>query len=504
MTKHKIILLFLVSFFLIINSSYGQEESVVKLKPILGQGYLVLNKTNYPSVDHWEVDIIKRSHGEGEYQDEIIQSEELPQNRNYMFIPVDYRRQSTAVNYLVNIRGVTINGEVIVVNNRVQLNDRNGPSHIAQRTDGSLPAQMQCEVTCVSGTYAYAIAQYKFPHLPTTHLVFEQALRAFDEDAQIANAFYYYNNVQCDPLENDCIGPLTNSNQVNYFNPAGQQLSGNVYAREKGLGQWDGLNLVSNQLSNTTICTPNYSINNAINLLVGNLTTDSSLNDPPLKCVSANTIGNGGNGGNDGNDGNDGSTGGGPRNIDVVGDFFDSFCVDDNGFPSSDDRCDFNEIGGDLLDPISEILIYDLNTDNPPTIFNVIEDPSNLSFNLEPGLYSFAFAFKDGDFLQGIKEFKREFSYKVTNEESSLITINIFPTPIVENQFWITMVPQATTSFKYELRDANGRLLVDKTFEVEEGNNVEELINEIEIPRGLLFHVFRFQDGSIKTIKSFK
>ncbi len=500
MKKNKL-LLALITFCLISAFAFSQEENIVRLKPILGQGYLVFNKTNYPNVDHWDVDIIKRSHGEGEYQDRIIEREELPQNINYMFIPVDYRRQSTAVNYLVNVRGVSSNGQTIVANNRVQLNDNNGPSFIEQRTDGSLPAQRECEVTCVSGTYAYAIAQYSFPHLPTTHLVFEQALRAFDPQDQVANAFYYYNNVPCHPSDPDCIGPLANSNQVDYYLPAGIiPLTGNVYARKKGLGIWDGLTLVTNQLSSpATICSPNYSINSAINALVGSLNSSSSLNGLVLECVLANNNGNGGNGGDDGNDGTIG--GGGPRNVDVIGDFFDSFCLDENGFPRT---CEDPMVGGDVLDPISEIIIRDLNTNNPPTILNVLENPNEFVFSLEPGLYSFGFAFKDGDFLEGIKEFKRDFSYEITREERSLITIDVFPTPITENQFQINMTPEATMSFKYELRDGNGRLLIDKTFEAEGGRNMEALISGIEIPRGLLFHVFRFQDGSIKTIKSFK
>ena len=88
---------------------------------------------------------------------------------------------------------------------------------------------------------------------------------------------------------------------------------------------------------------------------------------------------------------------------------------------------------------------------------------------------------------------------------SNFLSVNIFPVPLVEDDFKMNIQSGATMDFTYELFDFNGNLLHKINYSVKQGHNEDHKVrSDKPIPRGLLLNRFTFKDGSSLSITTTK
>lgn len=127
----------------------------------------------------------------------------------------------------------------------------------------------------------------------------------------------------------------------------------------------------------------------------------------------------------------------------------------------------------------------------------------SLTFTLNPGVHVATIACNDGS----IRSFYFATKSKVNNtvEMKDFIGVNIFPNPIVGNDYMINLTSQISTSIIYEVLDLQGNALYRDRFLVKENSDVTpKIIFPSNIPSGVLVHRFVFPDGSWKSVLTTK
>ena len=111
-------------------------------------------------------------------------------------------------------------------------------------------------------------------------------------------------------------------------------------------------------------------------------------------------------------------------------------------------------------------------------------------------------AFSTGEYERRIVELDKE----VINATvyANLADVTAFPSPITNNKYDVKIDAQATLTIAYELRDFTGEVILTRTFNVHKGQEKTFKINHNNIPNGILFHRFVFEDGSTKSIQTIK
>ncbi|MBI4646080.1 MAG: hypothetical protein HY738_05640 [Bacteroidia bacterium] len=144
---------------LIYSINIPAQNSVVRLKSDIGQGYLVLDKTNYQEVDHWKISTIKRIYNQdGTSNDQLIEEIALPSGKNYIKIPKERRINNNGVRYFAKIEGFT-NANAEVIAEVTQISIGNGPP-LELTCPGCEPYANGCYWKCNGLTYAWKIQEY--------------------------------------------------------------------------------------------------------------------------------------------------------------------------------------------------------------------------------------------------------------------------------------------------------------------------------------------------------
>lgn len=156
---------------------------------------------------------------------------------------------------------------------------------------------------------------------------------------------------------------------------------------------------------------------------------------------------------------------------------------------------------------VSHIMVFPLSVDGSTNSENPIiqisknqvinEDGSinNYSFGLEPGLYTAKMFVSDYGFIDlyfEVDEYAVQ-SYPI----SSYLNVEIFPVPFTDNQ---TLTVKASSNFTmnytYYLHGENGRQLDKQVVRSKAQEEVNFIYDTNNLPSGLLFHKFVFEDGS--------
>lgn len=129
--------------------------------------------------------------------------------------------------------------------------------------------------------------------------------------------------------------------------------------------------------------------------------------------------------------------------------------------------------------------------------------PIEIPLNLENGLYFIAIQFADGSIYPIIDD-KNGQEYN-SNNMSNNLNVNIFPVPIEEDYFNMTLTAIQSVQFEYTLYTFGGEPIYSSEFIVENGNSETVQIQpEGGLPTGYYLNLFKFVDGSQMSILSVK
>lgn len=530
--------------------------SLALVKPMLAQGYMVLDEKGL-DIDRWQVTIVQNNF----FYDTLATNQtEAFSNRlrivdrfllidgvNYFFVPYEYRRKSFSQVYTVNVVGIGSNKERLIEETNMLINDENIPIDDTPEDCAQCTALVPtCDVTCVSGQYAYRVQQFQNPNIPpstfSSRFEVHDAWASFDPNATTASPYYWYIEfskfqLHCAAIGMGClidnntgnvIGPF-NANNVTYRDPAGNVLSGMVVGIRKTRGQWKEKILMTDLLQiNNSFCSSTIQVaNSIINANADFYIPSSNTLLPPLECIAQFSAGSGsGSGSGAATSCFDAQPSTSPTDEptdlmnNVITATLNCLCKQ-QGLASG--FCDNMPSGTNdnpvypWLELVDRIIVSDLNNPTKEPITVVISELfegnngngqgtngkfKGLNFTLEPGLYSFGMAFSTGEYERRIVELDKE----VINATvyANLADVTAFPSPITNNKYDVKIDAQATLTIAYELRDFTGEVILSRTFNVHKGQEKTFKINHNNIPNGILFHRFVFEDGSTKSIQTIK
>ena len=134
-----------------------------------------------------------------------------------------------------------------------------------------------------------------------------------------------------------------------------------------------------------------------------------------------------------------------------------------------------------------------------------IDESGNIiapTFTLEPGLYSFATTTNDKAYMYFVTEITRQITSSL--EISDLVEATIRPVPIIDNYFYVDIYSPFTTEAVYELYDFSGKLIHSEPISIRDGNNSWAITPSNPIPNGFLVNRIKFSDSSVITIHTQK
>ena len=124
-------------------------------------------------------------------------------------------------------------------------------------------------------------------------------------------------------------------------------------------------------------------------------------------------------------------------------------------------------------------------------------------FTLEPSLYTFGIALSNGEYRPIILELTEKMSNSVT--QSEYLGVSIFPVPIEENRFTVSLTAYLSMNFKYSVLDHNGVAIYKESFKLKQGQEWKHVVKtEAPIPSGTVLHRFEFEDGSVKIVNTIR
>lgn len=120
---------------------------------------------------------------------------------------------------------------------------------------------------------------------------------------------------------------------------------------------------------------------------------------------------------------------------------------------------------------------------------------NGFSGTIGAGLNKMSISFNNGSYTSGY--FYLEEEQDVSISLSDLVGLTVFPNPITENEFNITLNSIATLSFTYNLYDEQGNLIYSKDFSTLGDESARYSIEPNFIPSGIMLHRLQFEDGSV-------
>jgi len=513
------------------------------LMPDIGQGYLVMNKAEYPDVETWTIELNQRVfNSDSTYTDKALDKITLKGNLNYWEVPEKYLAPGSV--FFINVAGTDQSSSMLVQEGPILISD--APSNALEV--GATPWLPGCKWVCNGSYYAWEIQSYVSPlisplgneyNVPSYEgpsvLTVEEAGN-FNEALQEWTPFYRYitqgeynsacgmgqpfflYDVPCDPngiwVTEVITVPIGNEASV-YQDLNGQQIPGGTEVRGVGkpLGNWGGGNTITtpelmfgtNKCSNDTWWAMGK-VNDSADFAM-----DGTGNAfyPPLACNGNVTSG---------------VSGSSASSISCIQGVWDDFLNTPTPFPDENDSIgdvwtplvealtdcmtEDDEDDGDVLSwqaQLDKISIHNLNDPTAPVIAIDPNDASTFSsgFTLQPGLYNFGFAVKGKGYIPMIFEVDRKLT--VSMALADLLSVTIYPVPIVGDKFNIDMTASDDLKFTYEFRDANGILLYTENFNLKKGQQWKHTVAPKQgVPTGMHINRFIFEDGSTLVLQTIK
>ena len=506
------------------------------LAPDVGQGYLVLNKSEYPNVKTWVIAVKTRTFNQNNQPiDRTLDQVTLKNGDNYWYVP-DKTRESVGVRFL-EVSGEDVNGTPLVTQGSILV------SHHPERAlqPGGSVFEPECDWVCNGSYYAWKVQQYVDGTQPTVGpsiLKVEQALN-YNASTEMATPNYRY--ITQSEFNNTCLNSSGN-NVGGYFvsgvpcNPDGfwmtdpisipqgstdyKDINGNTIAWPtivrgvgKPLADWGEGNPITTpelQFGNTVCPNDKDWAMNQVNInaptLDGYPIDGTGTNFyPDLAC---NQLTSGG--------APSPSPGGikplvwrstllkelfGTGSSGSSGNNWNPFV---NGVVAKVKGTTPNS-GLSWQEEIDKCVIRSLSKPSNP----IIEiDPANpLSFTngftLEAGLYNFGFAIKDVGYEPIIFEVEKKLV--VSTALSDFLSVSIYPVPILNNKFTLEMEAAENLQFTNEFRDSGGTLLYSNSFGLRKGQQWKhDVMPRNGIPSGTYINRFVFTDGSVLALQTIK
>lgn len=474
----------------------GAQEAptdAVSFLPHRANGFLILNDSDYSTVVSWRVVIQTRVFNSitNEYVYTDVDAFQLI-GKNYSRINELYM---DGLHY-VTVYGLNASREIVVLQGPLVINS-NGPSMDAK-----------CEWKCVGSTYAYSLNLWVNGDNSNSHVDMTTTAPANGEPyyyqwvSEASWPFFTLGNAQYYGLPNFNLGSMQYSYNIDKVIkidlPQGvykldanhSPIYGTVYGVSKHLGPWKDYELYMH--SNTLIggesnCNQNFTW--ALN------TVNAGDETPiPLTC-----------------DGGESWFGDENEVEDTEAEIFEP-CDLQVSIESVNEfiNCNTNEgegvsVNGPFVWPSTiysiKIRPYsELDGENEVVISQnlLFDDEGNyigqpVTFN--KGLNHASIVFLDGSYKRLFFETDETTTSNLTM--ANFLGVNAYQVPIVGNSFNLDFSATANLKFTYELKNATGRVLFTKRYEISKDKMFTDLI---EVPSGitsgLLFNKIVFQDGS--------
>lgn len=509
------------------------QNSTIKFEPTIAQGYLVLDKANNPDVERWEVATFKRTYNPDNSHSDLALEQANLNGRNYLKIPNERLRETNNTRFFVTIAGYTsANVKIIEETKAISRGVGNGPPFL-QSCPGCEPFTRICEWKCNGQGYAWEIAMSTSQNGGSSILSLYSTVDYFDEDAQLGIPFYQWmgdaafqnmcaNTQNWSDFTNACIedglkiirfGNIP-SGSTDYFDIGNNPLSGIVWGVMKRLGPWKNSVIQTGQLTIQP-----WECSNPRSFAITAMNNYGDFTGyPDLECLPA--------WGADDLSGS-GLSGGCAAAINsfvwgVDGDLYDLLTIMAT--------CDGNTNTGDLdwwdlLEETTIIRVDYEDDDTQPILINAAKlFNSNQGgngnggnneyrkgngkinapvFEVPPGLYTIGVRMKGGKYIPIVKEVLQMVTNKM--DQSTVLDVKIYPSPITDDRFDITLKADAKVRVDYYLIDFYGNELHKRTFALQNDLEVTHKIKPTKaMPNGILMHRFVFEDGSVKVMQTLR
>jgi|GEM_PF-2229551 len=532
-------------------SSYATSQDVVKHFPIAANGYLILDRSNHPQLDHWECTIYKHVLDQsGTFTSSVWM--DVTTSEDFVFVTDDIADIDASGIYLMDIKGYDENNnEIASASNVSPLNSAIGIEIITAPV-GEVPVE-KCKKTCngkvYSGgngfpadqfAYAWDATLYEYEVNGGTYMRVEDA-NYDDGSGNLVPYYAYYDqanfNQWCTGME--CVHDGFNvihgldGSQANYVSLTGYPLTGTVAAVRKTARQWgqggglrapefvpqSPISYSTFAYTSASVCgNPRSWFENQINIY-GDFNPSTGVNIPPLECLQA--------------VGSVPPTPGtkhkwmlawlkhrqeeliqfpfppanppGPDPMDNIWEILqeaeDEAEESMEGLVQSLTPYGPGGVDENIGQYINKIIITDMLGTGAPTTINLhslygadgsLTAPSN---TLPAGLYSLTLAYTNGEIRTKVVEASTGIDF--TYEQSDLVDITETPSPITQNSITIQFTPRLTTAVSYELLDFTGNVLFSSSYNLVK--DTPQTINETYPPAmgtGIVFHKYTFPDGS--------
>ena len=505
-----------ILLFIVISLTSVSQSKVINLFPQFSQGYLSLDRSGYPSVAFWTVEISQRFYSEeGNYVDKIVDQIKLTKKD---FIKISSRYFNPEDKYIFTIKGMNLDGQTVI---------EDGPWGFGEDIIMSCPEcgdySKICEKKCNGTTYGWQINHYKNVNNSSSYFNLNSTFATFDQGTQTGVPYYQYmsyaefNQLQSWSYKYEYYGisnwqPGQSVNIITipntyplaiYYNSMGMAItSGMIIGVKKYLGNWAGEFVQSPILQTGNVCSNSKQyfidlMNDYADVSNHEKFDGTAMPDliceeaklptthPPIlpsipiiiKCAQQFITG--------------GSISGNLFQIDS--------CI--NGLTSSAGRVFPDYIIGLSIGRVDKKM--DPITLQESDFINETGEFVNPSLSFEPGLYSFGLILADGSYLPVYKEFNEITSFY--EEQANFLDVIISPVPIQNNEFNLHLEPYATLNFDYILYDFSGNELYRNHFDLRK-DNIEDfkVCPKYFIPSGMLLNKFIFEDGSQLNIQTIK
>lgn len=527
-------------------------QSAVKFVPEAANGYLVLDKTNMPTLGHWECDLWHYFRNDSSYLDSNMVVS-LRVTDDYLYFPPEVYEAEGSL-YLMNLRFYDRRGRQMGSENRVS------PNKIAITPDDISvpfnwdPGELKCEKKCNGRTvtgwyfpYAWAIKIYEKLD-GTWYYSLRQAYRQDSSGNNVpyyayypASNFYSWYNASACSCTNQILGPLSGGI---YKDLNGYIINEATIAVEKDAGPWGqqgGMRAPAPvappatqptfALSSSPCNFPKAWFIDQMNTF-GGFAGTPSIPVPNLICVNAyDSPVSSGSGlphtwmlewledrTNDllsiyiwWADSAGGGTIGPPVAVPMDNMWHELSEMEDKieigtGGVNETDGFGPGGVGDNISEIIDRVLIQDVLNPGTTTVLDMrqLYDAAGgliaPSGSLPAGLYRITVAFADGELMSRVVEATTGLDF--TYEQSEMIQITASPNPITNNDCEIVLDASYTGSTTYQLIDVQGdqKYTAGLDFTKDQQATFNMDYSALSLEPGIYYHTFQFEDGSNSSI----
>tara|TARA_R110002050_G_scaffold162939_2_gene292862 strand:+ start:1264 stop:2862 length:1599 start_codon:yes stop_codon:yes gene_type:complete len=513
------------------------DDISVFLNPYYSQRILAWENNTTNQVSTWQIDISYGTEVNGTMTYEPVL--QFFQSKNYLKLADEYVNNP---NYFYKITGIDANGNSI------------GTTNSARTCSGCNLTAIGDPQKCNAPDYAYEIQQYNNTGVtPSYHnLVMDETISQFDITNNTATYFYWFMTAN-NYYTNGGIGQYTPTDyHIIEFNtsvlPTGMKIKGplggflnpgttntQVVGIQKKMKGTPALNQNYENYKNKPIgqlaapiqfdyATYQLSVNTTVANPVtwpfsGTFQHLECTADPNQAFADYNKTGSSGGGG---------GTGGGPGfpvgNPGV--EFIQGLTMLMNGGstlegPVIPKSSDFNLVleqssalntSNTYRLTASDIVLFDIldlatNTRtviDPSTIEDANGKLSLANYSFTGGLYRANIMYQNN--MQTIPfYFEGDNSQTASNGLSNFLNVTIYPVPVINNNFTLSMTASKNLVYTYQMLDMNGNIYTEKQFEVANGE-VVKFFNDydpnIAFINSIIVNKFIFEDGSTLVIQS--